>query len=273
MADLPDGNQLANLSLPGLLGALLAFFVFLPPHPVNTVPVISLKKNFNQSKDFQKPSPLAGDVLRELLNPVMLPENIKAPMCQVQEYLLQAEPHFPPFHPWESQTLQLFLEEQRESLHECLALEVGEEGEEKGENDADERQITALEKERDGSGAMGAQFEDLRSPTAAIANFRTVGINKRIKGLRDRVGAREERIRARDYEIAELKRFGGWLDVRLADPDRLRPEQSLGDYLKALSDHVTGFLALVAGIGTTFKVLISPAGSKLIYKLLFKEEM
>ncbi|RXH56700.1 hypothetical protein [Granulicella sibirica] len=188
-------------------------------------------------------------------------------------YQLQAEPHFPPFHPWESQTLQLYLEEQKESLQECLALELSEEGREKSENDADERQITALEKARDSAGALAAQFEDFRSPTVAIPNARIVAINSQIHGLRNRVEAREKRARIRDYEVAELKRFSGWLDLRLADPDRLRPEQSLGDYLKALSDHVTGFLALVAGIGTIFKVLISPAGSKLIYKLLFKEEM
>jgi len=274
MPDLPDGNQFANVSIPGLLGAAVLFLIFLPPHPVNTIPVVDWQR------DIPKPSPLAGETRRTLLTPGMLPKLMSSPdlvfvtpKCRVSEYLLSDEPHFPPFHKGESQTLQLFLEEQKESLQECVAMEQSEAGKEKTENDADARELAALEKARDNSRTIGTQIDSPNSPGVWMTSARTAKIETQIERIREDIATRERLIRLRDYEIAAMTRFSAWVESRLEDPGRLRPEQSLGDYLKALSDHVAAFLAVAACVGIIFKVLLSPISSSAFYKLLFREEM
>lgn len=288
MPDLPNGNQFANVTIPGLAGALTAFLFFLPPHPINAIPVVDL------SSYTKLPVHLSDKPWRTLLKPGMLSTFKGAtgcrgessgknpsqdatapspPKCVVEEYQLVDEPQFPPFHRGESQTLQVFLEEQRVSLQECLALEQSDAGKEKTDNDADARELSTLENARDSSRALTRQFEDFHSLLTPIVSARTATIEAEIQKVRNNVAAREQHVRARDYEIAAFTRFSAWLDARLADPSRLRPEQSLGDYLKALSDHVAAFIALAAGVGTIFKVLLSPLGSMGLFRVFFKEEM
>lgn len=267
MPKVPNGNQVANLGLPGVLGAAIIGLLLLPPRPVNTVPVVNIDLG-SQNPSAPPKDPAINGPGRELLKPAF-----PNPRCTVTEYTLADPPYIASWDKNFSRDLQLFLEKQRETLQECIAAENVNSGSDKSEIEFDRRELASLEKSRDNAYSLVATLQDSNNLLVPIAQSRLALIDAHIMAVRNAISTRELNSRNREYETAELTRYSGWIDERLKDPERLRPEHSIGDYLKGLSDNIGAFIALAASFGALFKVIVNPIGSQATYKALFKEAL
>lgn len=267
MAELPDGTQAGTLGILGLFGAAIVGLLLIPPRPVNMIPVIEsppdFKTRLNVQRFFSQIKPV-----RMLFTPTL-----KGPTCTVREYRIMDLPYLNSIDKELSRQAQLFLEEQKEVFQECIAFEKAQDGAEKTTIETNTRELVALEKARDDARQLASKLGFDASLSASMARAQALSFDPRMRRLRMKIEREEQEMRTREYELSELTRFTAWLDSRLQDPERLRPQVSIMDYLKSFSDHISAFIALGVGVGSLFKLLIDPLGAGAIYSALFKGDL
>jgi hypothetical protein len=275
LPEIPNLTQVTSVAAPGIImAAVLAFFLW-PPRPIDLIPVVtqapeSSDTKASDAKNYTPATPLPWGSEREqtLLKP---PEKSFGSGCGIDEYRIPALRYGivasdPPL----AQSLQLALEQQRELLSRCLTFESAQVGREKTLNESLARDESALEKERDQAVDAASQYENASGAVIPPSRIRVGAIEKRINSLRGQMLSNEQTSRRRGWRIAELTRLISIVEARLKDPERLRPEQQIGDYLKAISDHLTAFASAAAVIGLLLDALVNPIGNAALYSALFK---
>jgi len=255
-------TKIAAVSVPGLLSNCAIAVMFLPPPPIDLIPIVKpnqievLQRRPRVAADVKRPPGLiqpACDIELISLKQALLGLNQVISPSEINEVQSQGHPGLAP-RPFakivvdrrsiddepDSVQSQLLLDAEQMRLAECIEAETALKGLEKTENDQLASELAVLEK---------------RSPTS-----------KDIQRKRERILNNDQAIRDRDRDLASLGRFSGLIALRMADPGRLRPRQDFDSYLELLTHHVIAFILLSIALG-----VIVTAKNNALYSFLFRK--
>jgi len=264
LKDLLDLKNAVKLSLPGLLGAALLAAILWPPRPIDVIPVVT-----SELLQIDKPSTLGDPVARSLL------PRTREPQCVIAEYNLPDVPggYRVFFSGYKSglQMRQYSLEEQKENLERCLAVENQFKGEEQTNDEALQRDLAGTERLRAKEAGELERYKLSDSSMIDLASAHLSEVDTQVQQLRGDINKSEQRVRDREWEIAELTRWKGLVSDRLAEPGKLRPELGFDEYMSALSNHVLAFIFLALTVGMVTEGILTPGTLGTLEAILFKQ--
>jgi len=255
----------AKLTLPGVLSAALLLTLFLPPKPLDVIPVVRSLVNLGIKEPDSRP-------LGKFISRALTPRRAD-PACVIDGYFLKELPRVTGFlfqdRSQRAQSWQYILEEQNENIERCLASEKRLVDAEETAGTGLRRDLTMLETARAKQAAVVADYEIRNSPITGQAREQLEAADHAVETQRRATSTNEQKTKDRQWEIVELTRWKGIVMERLAEPGKLRPELGFDDYLSAMSKHVLAFVFLVIAVGMVVEGISTPGLLKTLESILF----
>ena len=234
LKDLLELKDKAKLALPGVVFGFLLMIAFLPPRPIDWIPVV-------QSDSTHPPIKVPDDLLpgkhipgfdsNEILSPygnfagrAFIPVR-EEPACTIDKYELKQASQLTgtlfQTNNAAARARQRALEEQNENLDRCLAAEKRLAGREEAVIAALNVDLTGLEVAQQTQAALAADYARLHSPLLSSALERSKLGESAVEAKRAEIRKEEQSIRNREWETGELTRWKKVVTDRLSEPGKL----------------------------------------------------